>query len=196
MLRSCVLDFGGSWSIYLPLTKFSYNNSYQVSIQMAPFEAQYRRHCKSPIGWFELDEIKLLGPNLVQESMDKVRVIQERLLAAQSRQKTYVDHWRQDLEFSVGDQEFLKVSPMKGVLRFGKHEKLNPCYIESFKILERIGTVACKLALLLDLSMVHPIFHVSMLQKYIPDLSHILALQAVQLDEQLSYKEQPMAVMD
>ena len=92
MLRSCVLDFGESWSSYLPLIKFSYNNSYKASIQMALFGALYGRCCRSPIWWFKLGDIKLLAPYLVQEPMDKVWVIRERLLVAQSRQKAYVDH--------------------------------------------------------------------------------------------------------
>ena len=87
MLRSCVLDFGESWSNYLPLIEFSYNNNYQASVQMATFDALYGRHCRSPIRQLEMGETKLLGPYVVQESMDKVRLIQERLLVTQSRQK-------------------------------------------------------------------------------------------------------------
>ena len=81
------MDFGGSWSNYLPLIEFSYNNSYQASIQMTPFEALYGRHCTSPIGWFELREARLVGPNLVQDAMDKVWLIREKLLAAQKQIK-------------------------------------------------------------------------------------------------------------
>ena len=142
---------------------------------MAPFEALYRRHCRSPIRWFELDKTKLLGPDLVQESMNKVQLIQERLLVAQSRQKVYVGHQRRYLEFSVGDHVFLIISPMKRMMSFGKRGKLNPHYIRSFKILDRVGAIAYKLALPLDLSMIHPIFHVSMLWKYVSDPSHIFA---------------------
>ena len=85
MLRSCVLDFGGNWYSYLPLVEFSYKNSYQATIQIESFEALYGRHCRSPIGWFEIGEVKLLGLDLVQDSINKVRSIKERLLAAQSR---------------------------------------------------------------------------------------------------------------
>ena len=103
MLRACVMDFGGGWERYLPLAEFAYNNSYQASIQMAPYEALYGRKCRSPIGWFEVGESQLLGPELVQEASEKVKLIRERLLAAQSRQKAYADHRRRELEFSVGD---------------------------------------------------------------------------------------------
>ena len=196
MLRACVLEFGGSWSNYLPLIEFSYNNSYQASIQMAPFEALYGRRCRSPIGWFELGEARLVGPDLVQDAMDKVRLIRERLLAAQSRQKAYVDHRRKNLEFMVGDHVFLRVSPMKGVMRFGKRGKLSPRYIGPFEILERVGPVAYRLALPPELSMIHPVFHVSMLRKYLPDSSHVLSLPAIQLDENLSYEQEPVAIID
>src|SRR5262249_16899772 len=108
MLRACVL-LGGSWDKYLPLMEFTYNNSYQSSIQMAPFEALYGRRCRLLIGWFEVGESKLLGPDLIQESIDKVQLNRSRLLTAQSRQKAYANHRRRDLEFGVGDLVFLRV---------------------------------------------------------------------------------------
>ena len=96
----------------------------------------------------------------------------------------------------VGDQVFLRVSPMKGVMRFGKKGKLSPRYIGPFEILERIGAVAYRLALPPELSMVHPVFHVSMLRKYMPDPSHVIMPQTIQLDENLSYVEEPIAIVD
>ena len=96
----------------------------------------------------------------------------------------------------MGDHVFLKGSPMKGVLRFRKCGKLSPHYIGPFEVLERIGAVAYRLVLSLDLSMVHHVFHIFMLRKYIPDRSHVLAPQTIQLDEKLAYKEQPMAIVD
>ncbi|XP_070035048.1 uncharacterized protein [Nicotiana tomentosiformis] len=91
MLRACVLDFKGSWDDHLPLIEFAYNNSFQDSIQMAPYEALYGRKCRLPIGWFEIGEAELLGPNLVQQAMEKVKLIRDRLRTAQSRQKSYAD---------------------------------------------------------------------------------------------------------
>lgn len=105
-----MLDFGGSWENYLTWVEFSYNNSYQASIQMAPFEALNGRECRPPIGWFEAGEVKLLESNLV-------RVFRESLLAAQRRWNDYMDHRRRELKFLVGDQVFLKISLMKGVMR-------------------------------------------------------------------------------
>nr|XP_009804612.1 PREDICTED: uncharacterized protein LOC104249813 [Nicotiana sylvestris] len=103
----------GSWDTYLPLAEFGYNNSFQSSIQMASYKALYSRRCRSPIGWFEAGETNLLGPGLVQEAMDKVQLIRQRLLTTQSRQKSYADKRRRDLVFKIGDKVFLRVSPMK-----------------------------------------------------------------------------------
>ncbi|EOY08659.1 DNA/RNA polymerases superfamily protein [Theobroma cacao] len=174
MLRACVIDLGVRWEQYLPLVEFAYNNSFQTSIQMAPFEALYGRRCRSPIGWLEVGERKLLGPEFVQDATEKIHMIRQRMLTAQSRQKSYADNRRRDLEFQVGDHVFLKVSPTKGVMRFGKKGKLSPRYIGPFEILEKVGVVAYRLALPPDLSNIHPVFHVSMLRKYNPDPSHVI----------------------
>ncbi|GJR25134.1 putative reverse transcriptase domain-containing protein [Tanacetum coccineum] len=148
MLRACVIDFGGSWDVHLPLAEFSYNNSYHSSIRCAPFEALYGRKCRSPVLWAEIGESSLIGPELVQETTDKVVLIKEKLKAARDRQKSYADNRRKPLEFEVGDRVMLKVSPWKGVIRFGKKGKLAPRYVGPFEILERIGMVAYRLRLL------------------------------------------------
>ncbi|GJU45832.1 putative reverse transcriptase domain-containing protein [Tanacetum coccineum] len=127
MLRACVLDFGGSWDVHLPLVEFSYNNSYHSSVRCAPFEALYGRKCRSPIMWAEVGEGQLIGPELVQETTEKISQIKDRLKAARDRQKSYADKRRKPLEFSVCDYVLLKVSPWKGVVRFRKKGKLaNP----------------------------------------------------------------------
>ncbi|XP_070008164.1 uncharacterized protein [Nicotiana sylvestris] len=120
MLSTCVTDFGSSWDQFLPLAEFAYNNSYQSSIQMAPYEALYGRQCRSPVGWFEPGDARILGTYLVQDALDKVKVIQERLHTAQSRQKSYTDIKVRDMSYMVAEKVLLKVSPMKGVMRFGK----------------------------------------------------------------------------
>lgn len=140
----------GSWERHLQLVEFTYNNSYQSSIKMAPYEALYRCWCRSPIGWFELGKVRALGPDLVWEAMAKVRVICDQMLAVQSRQKVYTNHRRQDLEFIVDDMVFLWVSPMKGVMRFRKRGKLSPRYVGPFEVTERVGNVAYWLALLVE----------------------------------------------
>ncbi|WMV24899.1 hypothetical protein MTR67_018284 [Solanum verrucosum] len=196
MLRACILDFGGSWDVYLPLAEFSYNNSFQSSIQMAPYEALYERRCRSPIGWFEVGEANVLAPDLVQETMDKVQLIRQRLLIVQSRQKSYADKKRRDLGFTVGDKVFLQISPMKGVMRFGKRGKSSPRYRGPYEILDWVGGVAYRLALPPNMSFIHPVFHVSMLRKYISDSSHVLEAPIIPIDENLTYEEEPEAIVD
>ncbi|GJV62780.1 putative reverse transcriptase domain-containing protein [Tanacetum coccineum] len=116
MLRACVMDFGGSWDTHLPLIEFSYNNSYHTSIKCAPFEALYGQKCRSPMIWTEVGESQLIGPEIMQETTEKIVQIKERLKTARSRQKSYADKRRKPLEFQVGDRVLLKVSPWKGVL--------------------------------------------------------------------------------
>ena len=111
-----MLDFKGSWDRHLPLMEFACNNSYQSSIEMASYEALYGMKCRTPLCWDEVGERKLLGPGIVQVTTDNVKVIRDRLKIAQDRQKSYVDNRRRDLEFQVGDQVFLRISPLKGVL--------------------------------------------------------------------------------
>ncbi|KAD5960304.1 hypothetical protein E3N88_11776 [Mikania micrantha] len=123
MLRSCVIDFGGSWDTHLPLVEFSYNNSYHSSIKCAPFEALYGRKCRSPVCWAEVGESQFTGPELIQETTDKIAVIRDRIKAAQDRQKSYADTRRKPLEFQIGDKVMLKVSPWKGTVRFGKQDR-------------------------------------------------------------------------
>ena len=141
-MRTCVLDLKGSWENHLPLIEFAYNNSYHASIGMPPFEALYGRRCCSPICWNETGERQILEPELVQQTVKKIKIIRERIQAAQDRQKSYVAIRRRELEFQVGEHVFLKVSPMKGVRRFGIKGKLNLRYVRPFEILKRIEVVA------------------------------------------------------
>ncbi|KAD4585344.1 hypothetical protein E3N88_22945 [Mikania micrantha] len=144
MLSACVIDFAGNWDSHLPLVEFSYNNSYHASIGMAPFEALYRRKCRSPICWTDIGESQITGPEIIQETTDKIRQIDDNLLAARRRQKSYADKRQKPLEFKVNNMVLLKVSPWKGMVRFRKKGKLAPRYVGPFKILKRIGKVAYK----------------------------------------------------
>nr|GFB57130.1 reverse transcriptase domain-containing protein [Tanacetum cinerariifolium] len=123
MLWACVIDFGSSWDKHLPLVEFSYNNSYHASINAALFEALYGQKCRSPICWSEVGESQLTGPELVRETTEKIVQIKNRMLTARSRQKSYADLKRRLTEFKVGDKAMLKVSPWRGVIRFGKRGK-------------------------------------------------------------------------
>nr|GEZ31260.1 putative reverse transcriptase domain-containing protein [Tanacetum cinerariifolium] len=133
MLRACVIDFGNGWERHLLLVEFPYNNSYHASIKDAPFEALYGRKCRSPVCWAEVRDAQLIGPEIIQETTEKIVQNKQRLQAACDRQKSYADVRRKPLEFQVGDRVMLKVSPWKGVVRFGKRGKLNPSYIGPFK---------------------------------------------------------------
>ncbi|GKB32709.1 putative reverse transcriptase domain-containing protein, partial [Tanacetum coccineum] len=152
MLRACVLDFVGSWDVHLLLVEFSYNNSYHSSIRCASFKALYGRKYHSPILWAEIGEGQLIGPEIVQETTEKISQIKDRLKVACDRQKSYTDKRRKPLEFNVGDHVLLKVSPWKGVVRFGKKGKLVPRYVGPFEITKRIDPVAYRLRLLQELN--------------------------------------------
>ena len=187
MLRGCVLDFLGSWDRYIPLMEFSYNNSYQSSIGMAPYEVLYGRRCRTPMCWIELNEHKIIGPDLVKDTKEKVQIIQHRLKATCDRQKFYANLKINDIEFEVEDKVFLKVSPWKKTLCFGRKRKLSPRFIGPYEILVRVGLVAYHLALPPELAKLHDVFHVSMLRRYHSDTSHILPVQDIQVQEDFTF---------
>ncbi|GKE27669.1 putative reverse transcriptase domain-containing protein [Tanacetum coccineum] len=196
MLRACVIDFRKGWERHLPLVEFSYNNSYHASIKAAPFEALYGRKCRSPVCWAEVGDVQLTGPEIIHETTKKIVQIRQRLQAARDRQRSYANIRRKPLEFQVGDRVMLKVSPRKGVIRFGKRGKLNPWYIRPFKILDRVGLVAYKLELPEELSKVHSTFHVSNLKKCLSDESLIIPMKELRLDDKLNFVEEPVEIMD
>nr|GEY87583.1 putative reverse transcriptase domain-containing protein [Tanacetum cinerariifolium] len=196
MLRACVINFGGTWDIHLPLAEFPYNNSYHLCIQCALFKALCGRKCRSPILWAEIRESMLIGPKLVQEMADKVVLIKEKLKAVGNRQKRYADNRRKPLEFEVGDQVLLKVSPWKGVIRFGEKGKLDSRYVGPFGILERFGLVAYRLRMPEKLSSVHDTFHVSNLKKCLADANLHVPLDEIKVDKTLCFVKEPVEIMD
>ncbi|GJX99486.1 putative reverse transcriptase domain-containing protein [Tanacetum coccineum] len=184
------------WVKHLPLAEFSYNNSYHASIKAAPYEALYGRKCRSPVCWAEVGEAQLTGPELIQETTEKIVLIKQRMQAAQDRQKSYADRKRKPMEFEVGDRVMLKVSPWKGVVRFGKRGKLNPRYVGPFKVLAKVGKVAYRLELPQELSRVHHTFHVSNLKKCYADEPLVMPLEGIHVDDKLQFVEEPVEIME
>ncbi|GJT54462.1 putative reverse transcriptase domain-containing protein [Tanacetum coccineum] len=166
-----------------------------ASIKAAPFEALYGRKCRSPVCWTEVGEAQILGPELIQETTEKIIQIKQRMQAARDRQKSYADLKRKPMEFQVGDKVMLKVSPWKGVVRFGKRGKLNPRYVGPFKVLEKVGEVAYKLELPEELSRVHNTFHVSNLKKCHADEPLAVPLDGLHLDDKLHFVEEPLEIV-
>nr|GFB12298.1 putative reverse transcriptase domain-containing protein [Tanacetum cinerariifolium] len=176
--------------------EFSYNNNYHASIKAAPFEALYGRKCRSPVCWTEVGEAQILGPELIQETTEKIVQIKQRMQATRDRQKSYADLKHKPMESQVGDKVLLKVSPWKGVVRFGKRVKLIPRYVGPFKVLERVGDVAYKLNLLEELSRVYNTFHVSNLKKCHAHEPLAVSLDGLHFDDKLHFVEKPVEIMD
>ena len=143
-----------------------------------------------------MGESSITRPDLIRDTSEKVSLIRQRFLTAQSRQKSYADVRRRPLEFEAGDHVFLKVMPKRGVVRFGKRGKLSPRFIGSFEILERIDTVAYRLALPPSMSGVHEVFHVSMLRKYTPDPAHVVDWGQIEVDTDETFEEGPVCILD
>jgi hypothetical protein len=163
---------------------------------MAPFEALYGRRCRTPLSWSETGERKNFGPDLVFEVEDKVKVIQSNLKTAQSRQKSYADQRRKPLQFQVGDFVYLRVSPTKGVQRFGIKGKLAPQYVGPFEILKIYGPVAYRIRLPSQWATIHDVFHISQLKKCIKVPTEIVETRAIVIEPDLSYTEQPIQILD
>ena len=142
---------------------------------MAPYEALYGRKCRTPLCWTELSEKKVIGPDLIQETKEKVKIIREKLKVATDRQKSYANMKRKDIRYEIGEKVFFKVSPWKKVMRFGKNGKLSPRFIRPFEVIEKVGPVAYRLALPLELENIHNVFHVSILRRYRSDPSHVVS---------------------
>ncbi|GJR59817.1 putative reverse transcriptase domain-containing protein [Tanacetum coccineum] len=172
------------------------NRDGKFTIKAALFEALYGRKCRSPICWAEVGDSQLTGPEIIHETTEKIVQIKSRIQAAHDFQKSYADVRRKPLEFQVGDKIMLKVSPWKGVIRFGKRGKLNPRYIRPFKIIAKVGTVAYRLELPEKLSRVHSTFHVLKLKKCLADEPLAIPLDKIQVDNKLHFIEEPVEIMD
>ena len=196
MLRACVISFGKNWEKCLPFAEFSYNNSFQSSLGMTPFQFLYGRTCRTPLNWTETGERQFFGPNMIQEAEDQAHIIRERLKAAQSHQKTNYDRHLFDVHYEVGDQVYLRVTPLKGVHRFGIKGKLAPRYVGPFRILSKRGELAYQLDLPSTFLEVHDVFHVSQLKRCFKDPIRGVDHETLDLQDDLTYREYPVRILD
>ncbi|WVZ63832.1 hypothetical protein U9M48_013430 [Paspalum notatum var. saurae] len=196
MLRACALTYSTKWDECLPLAEFAYNNNYQKSLEMAPFEALYGRRRRTPLNWSELGERVTFGHDLVTQAEEQVKLIHNNLKRAQSRQKSYADKRRRPLVFEVEDQVYLRVSPIKGVHHFGVKGKLALRYVGPFKITEQCGPVAYRLELPPHLAAVHDVFHVSQLKKCLRVPEEAVDTSQIQVKPDLIYEERPIKILD
>ncbi|WVZ85305.1 hypothetical protein U9M48_032250 [Paspalum notatum var. saurae] len=196
LLRACVLTYGPNWEDSLPFAEFSYNNSYQASIEMSPFQALYGRQCRTPLMWEEAGERQFFGPAMFEEAAENVAKVRENLRIAQSRQKSYADKRRRELTFEAGEFVYLKVSPLRGPKRFHMRGKLAPRYVGPYRIKKKIRELAYELDLPEHLSGVHPVFHVSQLRKCLRLPETQISPKAVDLQDNLEYLEYPVQILD
>ncbi|CAN6686643.1 unnamed protein product [Malus baccata var. baccata] len=178
------------------LMEFAYNNSYHSSIGMSPFEALYAKSCRTPLCWLEVGERLLVGPEIVDETTQNIQVIKSNLKAAQDQQKSLADKQAIDRVYKIGDWVFLRLSPWRGVVWFGKRDKLSPRYIGPYQITEQVGKVGYRLELPSELSKLHDVFHVSMLRHYVADQSHVIPPQPLEINPDLTYDEEPVTILD
>jgi hypothetical protein len=196
MLRAYILNDGPKRDKHLLLAEFSYNNSYQESIKMSPFEALYGRPCHTPLSWSESGKRVIFDPDIVTKAEEKVKQIHTNILTVQSRQKSYTDKRRRPLEFEVGDHVYLRVSPMKGAHRFGIKRKLAPHYIGSYPIIDKYGPLSYQVELPSKLCGVHNVFHVSQLKRYLKPPTDIVDEDTIPLESDLMYKAYPTKILD
>ncbi|WVZ93781.1 LOW QUALITY PROTEIN: hypothetical protein U9M48_039736 [Paspalum notatum var. saurae] len=167
---------------------------YQASLKKSPFEALYGKRCRTPLFWNQTGEKQVFGPDIVQDAEQQLRIVQENLRVAQSRQRSCADVCMRDLSFKVDDHVYLKVSPMRGIRRFNMKGKLALRYIGPFKILEKKGEVAYRLEL--PPSFVHDVFHVSQLKKCLRVPEEQTPLEGLEVQEDLTYTEHPVKILD
>jgi hypothetical protein len=185
----------------LPFTEFSYKNSYQASLQMAPFEALYGRKCHTPLNFSETGESQVFGPDIIKDAEEQVQLIRNCLKATQSRQKSYADSRWRPLAFQVGDFFYLRVTTLKGMQHFHVKGKLAPRYIGPYKILECHGEMSYKLELPPKLSEFHDVFHVSQLHKCLQapnqhETFKEIDQDSIDLNHDLTYRERPIRILE
>nr|GFA21710.1 retrotransposable element Tf2 [Tanacetum cinerariifolium]GFA27621.1 retrotransposable element Tf2 [Tanacetum cinerariifolium] len=179
---SIICDRDGRFTVHHTFHVSNLKKCYADEPLVMPLEGI---HCQSPVCWAEVGEAQLTGPEMIQETTEKIILIKQRIQAAQDRQKSYADRKQKPMKFKIGDRVMLKVSPWKGLVRFIKRGKLNPRYIRPFKVLAKVGDVAYRLELPRELSRVYHTFHVSNLKKCYADEPLVMPLEGVHIDDTL-----------
>jgi hypothetical protein len=195
MLRMYVMDKPSKWEDYLHLVEFAYNNGYQASLKLSPFEALYGRKCNTLVSWDNPADRAVVGPDLLREMEEKIIKIKQNLKVSQARKKIYADKGRTHREFKVGDHVFLKVKANKSSLKLGNCSKLAARYCGPFEILERIGPVGYMIALPASMS-IHNVFHVSLLKKYISDANHVIDWNVIRVEQEGAFQVHPVHILD
>jgi hypothetical protein len=195
MLRMYVMDKPYKWEEYLRLVEFYYNNGYQTSLKMIPFEALYGRKCDTPVSWDNLVDRAVIGLDLLREMEEKMLKIKQNLKASQDRKKIYVDKGRTHREFKVGDHVFLKVKSNRSSLKLENCSKLEAHYCGPFEILERIGPIAYMISFPASMY-VHNVFHVSFLKKYILDANHVIDWNVIQVEQEGAFQVHLVCILD
>ena len=191
-----MIDYESIWDKHIPLFQFVYNNSFQSSNGMEPYEALCRRKCRTPLCWTELSEKKIIGPDLIQETEEKVKMIREILKVATDRQNSYAHMKIKDVRYEIGEKVFLKVSPWKKVMRFERNGKLSTRFIGPYEVIEKVDSVAYRMVLPPELENIHNVFRVSMLRRYRSDPSHVVSLETIELRPDLTYEEESVEILD
>jgi hypothetical protein len=195
MLRMCVMDKPSKWKDYLNLVDFAYNNGYQVSLKMIPFETLYGRKCNTLVSWDKPTDREVLGPELLKDMEDHMVKIKQNLKVEQDRQKIYADNNWTAREFKVGKHVLLKVKPKKISLNLGSFTKLAPKLCGPFEILNIIEPVAYMLSFPTSMN-VHNVFHVSLLEKYAHDPNHVIEWNLIQVEQEGDIQVQLMCILD
>jgi hypothetical protein len=195
MLRMHVMHQPRKWEDYLPLVEFAYNNGYQASLKMSPFEVLYGRQCNTPVSWSNPVNRISIGPDMLKEMEQQVTQIKQNLKVAQNRQKSYADQKRTPREFKMGDHVYLRIKPRRSSLKMGACAKLAPRYCGPFEVLDRVGPVAYRLALPPTVK-AHNVFHVSLLKKYVHDANHIIDWSVIQVEPEGEFLPEPQCILD
>jgi hypothetical protein len=195
MLRMHVMHQPKKWEDYLPLVEFAYNNGYQASLKISPFEVLYGRQCNTPVSWSNPVNKISFAPDMLKETKQQVTQIKQNLKVAQNQQKSYADQKRTPREFQTGDHVYLIIKPRRSSLKMGACAKLAPQYCGPFEVLDRVGPVAYQLALPHTVKE-HNVFHVSLLNKYVHDANHITDWSVIQVELEGEFLPEPQCILD